>query len=240
MELMVHELRNPLTSIIAYVQLMQRSGAYDAKALSIIEAQAHQINRLASDVLEHARLEAGTLRLQHAECDLMALAVGATQRAQLLSTRHQVCLDGPTGPLVGWWDRSRLEQVFANLLGNAIKYSPEGGQVLLLLEPLASAVRVTVEDCGVGIAPEALPRIFERAYRAPATAGRMDGLGLGLHITKALVEAHGGAIQVASLLGYGTTVSFTLPNSHETPALASLELAETFGAAARRTPPPQA
>jgi signal transduction histidine kinase len=220
MQLMAHELRNPLTSIIAYAQRMQRSGAYDAKALTIIESQAHQINRLLNDLLDHARLETGELRLQRTECDLMALALGATQRAQLLSTRHQVCVDGPTGPLLGWWDRSRLDQVFANLLGNAIKYSPEGGEVLLLLEPLGSTVRVTVEDQGVGVAPEALSRLFERAYRAPATAGRMPGLGLGLYVTKALVEAHGGAIQVESLLGYGTAVSFTLPTSNETLALA--------------------
>jgi signal transduction histidine kinase len=101
--------------------------------------------------------------------------------------------------------------VFANLLGNAIKYSPAGSEILVLIEDLGATARVTIEDHGGGIAPAALEHLFERGYRAPATAAQVPGLGLGLHVALALVEAHGGRLQVESLLGQGSVFSCTLP-----------------------------
>ena len=111
----------------------------------------------------------------------------------------------------------RLGQVFANLLGNAIKYSAAGGEILVEVEDLGTEARVSIEDHGAGIAPAVLPRLFDRAYRGLATAAGVPGLGLGLYISKALVEAHGGSIQVESLLGQGTVFSFILPRVQRVP-----------------------
>ena len=213
MMLVGHELRSPLTAIVGYAQLMQRRRAYDEQALTAILAQARQIDRLVGDLLDSSRLETGQLQLEPSQTDLVAVARAAMQQAQLTSPFHVVRLESPAGPLDGWWDRGRLAQVFANLLGNAVKYSPAGGEVLVGIEDLGTAVGVSVEDQGVGIASAALPHLFERFYRAPATAGEVPGLGLGLHVTKALVEAHGGSMQVESLLGRGSVFTFTLPRS---------------------------
>ena len=206
-----HELRNPLAAIIAYAQLMQRRGAYDEQALTTIVAQAGQIDRLVGDLLDSSRLEAGQLQLEPSQTDLVAVARASTQQAQLTSRVHVVRLESPGGPLEGWWDRGRLGQVFANLLGNAIKYSAAGGEILVQVEDLGTEARVSIEDHGAGIAPAVLPHLFDRAYRGLATAAGVPGLGLGLYISKALVEAHGGSIQVESLLGQGTVFSFILP-----------------------------
>jgi signal transduction histidine kinase len=206
-----HELRNPLTAIIAHTQLMQRRGAYDERALATILAQAGQLNRLIGDLLDHASLEAGRLQLQPSWTDLVALVRDSIQQAALLSPGHRLHLESPDGLLEGWWDRGRLVQVFANLLGNASKYSPAGGEILLTIDDLGSTVRVRIEDQGVGIAPTALPYLFDRSYRVPATAVLVPGLGLGLHVSKALVEAHGGSIRVESVPDQGTTFSVTLP-----------------------------
>jgi two-component system CheB/CheR fusion protein len=106
--------------------------------------------------------------------------------------------------------------VFANLLGNAIKYSPAGSEVLVVIEDLGAMARVTIEDHGGGIAPAALGHLFERGYRAPATAAQVPGLGLGLHVAQKLVESQGGQLQVESLLGQGSVFSCTLPRWHQT------------------------
>lgn len=212
-----HELRNPLTAILAYSQLVQRRGVYDEQALATIVAQARQMSRLVEDLLDSASLEAGPLRVEPAAMDLVGAARAAFRQAQLVSPGHRWRLDSPDGSLEGWWDRGRLDQVFANLLGNAITYSPEEGEILLTIEDQGSTARVSVEDQGAGIVPAALPFLFDRFYRAPATAGRGRGLGMGLYVARALVEAHGGSIQVESLLGRGSVFSFTLPRSRGVP-----------------------
>ena len=217
MELMAHEIRNPLAAIIGYTQLMQRRGAYDEQALSTIVAQAGQLNRLVGDLLDSTRLEAGRLRLRPERMDLAELARAATEQAQLTSPRHDIRLKVPGEPLEGWWDRGRLVQMMANLLGNAIKYAPDGGEVLVVVEDLGAVARVSVEDHGSGIAPADLSRIFDPFYRVPATADRVTGQGIGLHVTRALVEAHGGQLTVESLLGRGSVFSFTLARHRSRP-----------------------
>jgi signal transduction histidine kinase len=213
--LISHELRTPLTAILGYAQLLHRRGVYDDKAVATIIAQGRQLNRLVDDLLDVSRLEAGELQLRRSRMDLVAVARAALEQAQLSSPLHRLRLTSPDEALEGWWDRGRLGQVFANLLGNALKYSPAGGEILLTIDDLGSTVRVSIEDEGLGIAPAALPHLFDRFYRAPATATQFQGLGLGLHVTKALVEAHGGWIQVESLLGCGSVFSFVLPRSDQ-------------------------
>lgn len=146
--------------------------------------------------------------------DLGALVQAAVEQAQVLSARHTVRAAVPPIPLRGWWDRDRVDQVLQNLLANALKYAPAGGAVTVGVdvEDGGRAARVWVQDEGGGIPTEAQPRLFERFYRtADAVASGAPGLGLGLAISKALVEAHGGQIWVDSQPGAGSTFTFTLP-----------------------------
>src|SRR5690606_16579275 len=111
----------------------------------------------------------------------------------------------------GWWDRDRLRQVLTNLLSNAVKYSLNGHDVVVDMDVHGREVTVSVTDQGIGIAPEEQARIFQRFYRLEARTGRVDGLGLGLDVTRALVEAHDGRIEVESEEGQGSTFRFTIP-----------------------------
>jgi two-component system CheB/CheR fusion protein len=219
--LIAHELRNPVASIIGYAQLMRRrlgNNARDGASLGVIVDQARQVNRLIDDGLASSASASEHLRLEPRQMDLVALARRSIQDTKLVSPRHRFRLEIPDGPLEGHWDGGRLAQVFANLLGNAVKYSPAGGDISVRVEDLGPTVRVSIKDQGTGIEADALPRIFDQFYRAAANSDRLPGLGLGLHVTKMLVEAHGGSLSVQSVPGEGSTFSFTLP--HRMPALA--------------------
>lgn len=210
--MVTHDLRTPLTALKGYIQLLQRRGTYQAHTVEMMLAQATRLERLIGDLLDIAQLQAGHLELRRAEMDLCALVQAAVAQAQALSERHTVHAAVPPVPLRGWWDRDRVDQVLQNLLANALKYAPEGGDVTVGVADDGRAARVWVQDQGVGIPPELQPRLFERFYRtADALASGVPGLGLGLAISRALVEAHGGRIDVASELGAGSTFTFTLP-----------------------------
>jgi two-component system, chemotaxis family, CheB/CheR fusion protein len=208
---LAHELRNPLTSIMGYAQRMQEHKGNVEEALGIISAQARQLNRIVEDLLDGSSQGTRQLRLEPGQMDLVALARVSTQQAQLLEPLHTIRLELPGGPITGLWDEGRLTQVFANVLGNAIKYSPAGSEIVVRVEDLGSVARVSVQDRGIGITPEELPNLFDRFYRVAATAHRAQGLGIGLHVAKVLVEAHGGSIAVESVLGLGSTFRMTLP-----------------------------
>jgi signal transduction histidine kinase len=154
------------------------------------------------------------LDLTRSEVDLVALARRSVEQTRALAKGHHLRAELPDGPLTGWWDGDRLAQVMQNLLSNAIKYSPEGGEIALRVEDRGYEARVSVSDQGIGITPEALSRLFGPFYRAEGalTLG-VQGLGLGLYITKALIEAHGGEIWVDSEVGAGSTFIFTLPST---------------------------
>jgi signal transduction histidine kinase len=205
-----HELRTPLTALKIYIHMMQRSERYSARAIEAILVQSGRLERLINDLLDTSRLDANKLELKRTEVDLLAVARSVVEQAQALSPVHKVRLQAPPQPLVGHWDRDRIEQVLQNLLLNAIKYSP-GGPVTVRVNDLGAEARVAVRDRGPGIPPEALPRLFDRFFRAQAGTSRIQGLGLGLYISKALVEAHDGQITVTSRLGRGTTFTLTLP-----------------------------
>lgn len=206
-----HELRNPLASLLGYAQFMQRSQCYDKQAVEVIIGQSRQLDRLIGDLLDVSRLEAGRLELRHASVDLVALARTSAEQARGLSGTHVIRVDAPDRPLVGWWDEGRLAQVLQNLLSNAIKYSP-GGEIVLRVQDLGDGAQLAVTDRGVGIASEELPFVFERFYRSSsAAASRIRGIGLGLYISRLLVEAHGGRIRVESQPGRGSTFTLVLP-----------------------------
>jgi NtrC-family two-component system sensor histidine kinase KinB len=212
LSMVTHELRNPLASIRGYAQIMRRRGEYMERGLDVILTQSRRLERLIGDLLDVSRAEAGQLQLRREESDLVELVRAAADQAQALTRAHEVRFEGPDGPLLGQWDRDRLDQVLQNLLANATKYAPDGGTIVVRVEDRGCEARVSVADQGPGIAPDALPSLFGRFFRTEeARASGAEGLGLGLYISRTLVEAHGGRIWAESMLGQGSTFTFALP-----------------------------
>lgn len=216
-----HELKNPLTSIRGFAQQLRRRREHSDEALGVIMVQVDRLGRLIDDLLDVSRLEARRLRLRPRDVDLAGLVRNVAAQAQALTRLHAVSVEAPEAPVVGRWDGHRLEQVLQNLLSNAIKYAPDGGEILVRLEDLGAEARVSVTDQGAGVPPDALARVFQRFYRAETEgtgaagalgdAGGPGGAGIGLYVSKALVEAHGGRIWAESEVGRGSTFTFTLP-----------------------------
>ncbi|MDQ2783633.1 MAG: PAS domain S-box protein [Chloroflexota bacterium] len=210
--IVAHDLRTPLTALKGYASLMQRRGAYNERSMAVMVAQAERLDRLINDVLEVSRLDAHRLELRRSEVDLTHMVRQCVIEAEDIAERHPVRVELPDRPIIGWWDSDRICQVIQNLVSNAIKYSPEGGEVVVHAEDIGDRARVSVSDRGIGIPAEALPHLFDRFYRAEnVQTGSVKGLGLGLYIAASLVEAHGGAMSVESTLGTGSTFVFTLP-----------------------------
>jgi PAS domain S-box-containing protein len=206
-----HELKNPLSAISGFAQLLQRRGTYDERLIGRIVSQAAHMDRLLDDLLDVARLETGRLEIVAAPMDLVEIVRSCTEQAQIRADRHTVRLEAGTARLDGVWDSDRVRQVLDNLLSNAIKYSPTGGEVVVRVEVVKQEARVSVQDSGVGIPAEALDQIFTRFYRTDDAAAGPAGFGIGLYVARSIVELHGGRIAVASYPGHGSTFSFTLP-----------------------------
>src|SRR3712207_1368720 len=205
-----HDLLTPVTVLRARAQLLQRRQSYDeASVVSILE-QASRMERLITDLRELVMAEGRGLALRREPVDLVAIAREALVRAQAQGTQHPMRVEAPQSAIVGSWDRDRLRQVLDNLIGNAIKYSPQGGEISVQVEATAREGRVRIVDRGVGIAADVLPRLFERFYQGQEP-GVSSGLGLGLYIARMLVEAHGGRIWAESEAGQGSTFTISLP-----------------------------
>ncbi|MDQ2655355.1 MAG: PAS domain-containing sensor histidine kinase [Chloroflexota bacterium] len=204
-----HELRNPLAGIKGNAQLMRRRAAYNERAVDAIVAQADRLDQLVGDLLLASQIEADHLELVPEETDLVAEARAAADAVGVAEAGIRV--EAPAAPILVAADRQRLGQVFANLLANAAKYSHDGGEIVVRVGCNDDEARVAFVDRGVGIPPEILPHLFDRFYRAPDAAGRAPGLGLGLFISRRIVEAHGGRIEVESEPGQGSTFTVVLP-----------------------------
>lgn len=221
--LVSHELKNPLTSIKGYVQLLRfqleqtHPLALSEQAqlcLRVIEEEVDRLSGLASDVIDVARLQSGRLELRLDEVELVSLVRRVAQRQQITTTTHPIAVQSDPEALWLRADRSRLEQVLLNLVGNAIKYSPVGGPIGIRLTQAAEApqVQVSIQDHGIGIPREQQARLFGRFVRATnASAQGISGTGLGLFLCRELIERHGGQIWVESEEGQGTTINFVLP-----------------------------
>jgi two-component system OmpR family sensor kinase len=214
-----HDLKTPLTSIQGFAQALVDGTVKDAagqrQAAQVIFEETGRMNRLVCDLLELAKLESGQVTMTREPVDLASVlrecTDGATHRAEQASITLNVRLADRLPPLSG--DAARLEQAFNNLLDNALKYTPAGGQVELSAFPNSDGgIEVSVSDTGPGIPAEDLPRIFERFYRADK-ARAPGGTGLGLAIVKEIVQAHGGTIRAASEPGQGTRFTVTLPRA---------------------------
>jgi signal transduction histidine kinase len=212
-----HELRNPLAGLKGYAQILLRQArqkGYDEETVRILAAIDQQVDRLTeliSRLLDVSRLQLGRLQLVRQPTDVVALAREVQEALQLTTSRHQITVDATPEKIVGDWDPGLLRQVFNNLVGNAIRYTP-GGRVAIRLGLEDAQADVLVSDEGPGIAPERLPYIFERFRQVlPRPERQAGGLGLGLYLSKGIVEAHGGRIGVESQAGRGSTFWFTLP-----------------------------
>jgi signal transduction histidine kinase len=213
-----HELRAPLTLIRASAEVALRDlppDESDQRALlHDVLAESDHMRRLVDDLLTLTRLDSGQLTLTKETVDLTALLASIQRQAARLGEQRGVAVElADVGGLVQA-DTERLQQVVLIALDNALRYTPAGGRITLAATPMERTVQIRVADTGCGIAPEHLPHIFERFYRADPARGRENGnAGLGLSIAKGLVEAMGGRIAVESTVGVGTTVVISLPRA---------------------------
>jgi two-component system, OmpR family, sensor kinase len=202
-----HELRTPLTVIKGNVDLIRRMKKADEESLNSIDHEAGRLTRLVGGLLMLAQAESGKLTLNFApvELDLLLTEVFTEMRV-LAGSRVHVHLNDIDQAMVNG-DRDRLKQVLYNLVGNAIQYTPAGGDVFLSLSRLGDQARIIVRDTGPGIPAEDLPHIFDRFYRAEKSRTRSmtSGFGLGLSIAHWIIEHHGGQVKVESKDGRGTT-----------------------------------
>jgi PAS domain S-box-containing protein len=213
-----HELRTPLNAIVGWAKIL-RSGKVDAEdveeGLSAIDRNSHAQSQIIEDLLDISRIVSGNLRLDVQRLTLTdildAALASVLPAANAKEIRIHKVFDSLVGPVTG--DPARLQQVVWNLLANAVKFTPKGGTVHVLLERVNSHVEISVIDSGIGIKPEFLPHVFDRFRQADGSTTRLHaGLGLGLAIAKHLVEMHGGSIRAKSPgEGQGATFTLALP-----------------------------
>jgi two-component system, OmpR family, phosphate regulon sensor histidine kinase PhoR len=236
-----HELRTPLTTIKGYTQHLIRRierrlrgisatqpanavaelpESYDLRSLNIVQSQTDHLERLVNDLLDLSRVQWGELNLHYSSFYLADVLAESVHLAQISAEQHTIFLDidAQDSKLIA--DKLRISQVVGNILDNAVKFSPQGKQVTVILKEQGNEYQVSISDRGIGVSPDFFDHIFERFYRVRNTASRQySGIGMGLYIAKAIVEAHSGRIWLASNQGTGSTFYFTLPRVPRTGAL---------------------
>lgn len=220
LSLVSHEIKNPLTSITGYANFAEdavknNDQASALESLAIVRSEARRILRLAEDLLDASCLKAGKFRLTVGEVNVAAIVSRIAGRYAATSGREMEVCSGSRVPTVQG-DECRLTQVMENLVSNAVKYSPDGTTIRLTLDADDSCVRISISNHGMTIPPEKLAMLFKRFSRLRIDGdgnGRRKGTGLGLYISKQIVEAHGGTIDVTSKEGHGTTFTVSLPRT---------------------------
>ncbi len=210
-----HELKTPVALIKGYVATLRRDDViWDSDivrdSLQVIEEEADRLTELIENLLEASRLQAGGLKLHFAPVSLAHLAHRMVERFRTQTEKHVFTLEFPADMPSVMGDEERLMQVFSNLIGNAIKYAPEG-EIRIRGQVAGDSVVVCVTDQGPGIAPGDAPHIFDRFYRADEASRQTKGAGLGLYLTRAIVEAHNGRIWVDTRYREGARICFSLP-----------------------------
>lgn len=234
LRIVAHDLRTPLNVISLCTGVLLKcppeKRASDTKPLESIRKAVDRANRLIQDLLDVARMEAGRLSVDRGPEQTAPLVKEAAELHRALAEEKSIQLTTaiPEDAPPVFADRDRVLQILSNLLGNALKFTPGGGQITLRAEPAGSMMRFSVSDTGPGIPEEDLPHLFEPFWQAPA--GRKQGAGLGLTIVKGLVDAHGGHLWVESSPGVGSTFFFSLPIA--SPAVHSARVEEALPAPA--------
>jgi signal transduction histidine kinase len=212
-----HELRTPLTSIKGYSEFLEDGlgGVLNPQQIEFvrqIEVATVRLQRLVDDLLDFARLEAGTFKLHCAEADLREKVDEVVESLQPQAQAARLTLKSalPDEGMPGWMDAQRIGQVLTNFINNAIKFTPEGGLIEVQARVDGDRLRCEVRDTGIGIAPDDLPKLFQRFGQLEAGIRKPGGTGLGLSISKAIVEAHGGEVGVESQPGKGSTFWFEI------------------------------
>jgi signal transduction histidine kinase len=211
-----HELKSPLTVIIGALSVAASEGIPRHEAVELIRdalASAESLNVIIDNLLELSRSQKNRLALRLAPCDIAGVVSAVVKKFEKKSEKHKLVKElSPDLPLIPA-DSVRIERVLYNLVDNAIKYSPEGGEVLISVTGSETGLCFAVADCGIGISPKDQKRLFRHFERVKNPRGReIEGVGLGLRVCQILVEAHGGRIWLESAPGLGSKFFFTLPD----------------------------
>jgi PAS domain S-box-containing protein len=211
-----HELKTPVALIKGYVSTLRREDAtWDRQivkdSLAVIEEEADRLTELIDNLLDATRLQSGTLSLNRTDLAFEKTVIRVVERFMVQAPNHDFKVNFPDDFPVILGDEDRLEQVLYNLLSNAVKYSPKGGEILVNGQVRSEQVILCVTDQGPGIAPADIPYIFDRFYRSSEASKRTKGTGLGLFLSRAVVEAHGGRIWVDPMPDHGARICFSLP-----------------------------
>jgi signal transduction histidine kinase len=210
-----HELKTPLTSIKGYTQILERIiyqmgderlNQYLKKTNNYIE----RLNSLISELLDVSKIQAGKLKLEYSAFSFDELVRESINTMKYTNSSHNIVANGNVQDTI-YADKHRLEQVFVNLISNAIKYSPKADRVIVHTKRYNGDVEVTVEDFGIGIAHEQIQNLFKRFYRVESSSQQFSGLGIGLYISSEIVRRHGGKMDVESEVGKGSRFRFSIP-----------------------------
>jgi PAS domain S-box-containing protein len=215
-----HELKTPVALIKGYVGTLRREDvSWESEivqdSLQVIEDEADRLTELIENLLDASRLQAGGFSLNLAEVNVDKLADSVAERIQIRTNQHNILIQFPEDfpTLVG--DKNRLEQVFNNLLENAVKYSPEGGDIRISGQLRSKQIIICIQDEGTGISRDDIPHVFDRFYRADDAAKNTQGAGLGLYLSRAIIEAHNGRIWVEPRSEKGTRICFSIPREND-------------------------
>ena len=212
-----HELRTPLTTVKSYAETLLENAeenSLESNFLKVIDTEADRMTRLVKDLLTLSLFDYDKKYLNKASFDIGRLLEDIVSKLKMEAQRrkHDVFLEVDNGIPPFYGDRDRLEQVFTNIVTNAMKYTPDGGRIDVSCKFHLTDAIVIVKDNGIGIPKKDMPRLFERFYRVDKARSRKSGgTGLGLAIAKEIVEAHGGVINIVSEHGTGTTVTIRMP-----------------------------
>ena len=211
-----HEFRTPLTSIQGFSEILLNHKDLSKKEinkfLTYINNQAVNLAKIVNDLLDISRIESGKgFSLRKVQCSFFDIIKQSLPYFEKLASKHKFKLSFSDKTVKLFLDKDKMEQVFKNILGNAVKYSPKGGEIRITGKKENKNYKVSVQDFGIGMTSEQKDKIFDKFYRADTSDSAPVGTGLGMTIVKYLVEAHGGKVWVESEVGKGTTVSFTIP-----------------------------
>lgn len=218
-----HELKTPLTSLTGQVQLFERRAQRDeplseraSRMLAIISAQVRRLNKMVLSLLDVSRIESGQLSIEREPVDICTLARQVVGEVQVTVQDRQIDVVAPDEPLLVLGDALRLEQVLLNLVQNALTYSEPPASTTVTVTNEGDQICIVVQDRGMGIPADALPRLFTRFYRAEnAQARHSGGMGIGLSVVKEIITLHGGDVQAESIEGAGSTFTIRLPGATE-------------------------